>query len=110
MPVIAHLSTGSSMCHFSRVPFAALAFLAAHAAYAADSTSLLDSAVPSSSATVQKTAQGITLSDKKGDDARLTTKAEFKVPLVITARVKTDSTNIRLYYGEKGMIILDWEL
>src|SRR5207249_1081527 len=30
--------------------------------------------------------------------------------LIISAQIKTDSTNIRLFYGAKGIVIFNWEL
>ena len=51
-----------------------------------------------------QTPDGMALSG----NGHLITQQQFAVPVVIRARAKTDSTNIRLYYGQ-GMIILNWE-
>ena len=38
------------------------------------------------------------------------TRDEFKTPCTITVRAKTDSTNIRLFFGQRGVVIFNWEL
>jgi hypothetical protein len=47
---------------------------------------------------------------KPKQDGKVQTTATFKTPLIITAEMKTDSKNIRLCYGEKGLLIFNWEL
>ena len=42
-------------------------------------------------------------------NGRLLSKEEFTTPLTLRAIIKTDITNIRLYFA-KGMLILNWEL
>lgn len=37
-------------------------------------------------------------------------KQIFKTPFRVLARVETDSTNIRFYYGQQGIVILNWEV
>lgn len=41
-------------------------------------------------------------------NGHLTTRQEFEVPVVIRVSAKTDSTNIRLYFG-RGVVIFNWE-
>jgi hypothetical protein len=58
----------------------------------------------------EKTPDGIRIVEKPKRAPAVRTQREFKTPLVITAVAKTDSTNIRLYYGKSGVIIFNWEL
>jgi hypothetical protein len=54
--------------------------------------------------------EGSQISTKSGSrSGKLLTAKEFKTPITITARVKTNKNNIRLYFGEKGVVIFDWE-
>jgi hypothetical protein len=52
------------------------------------------------------TPSGVTMTK----DVRLITTDEFRVPLRIDAVAKTDRTNIRLYFGNQGTVIVGWEV
>lgn len=77
-----------------------------------DPVSVLDDLTRKARSTVtQTTDDGVQIS--AGNTKRevlVRTTAKYKTPLVITARVKTDSSNIRLYFGARLRIILNWEL
>jgi hypothetical protein len=73
--------------------------------------SVLDGLAPEERMMQTKTDQGLKITaKKKGGGGYSITKEKFKVPLIITAQAQTDSTNIRLRFGEKGEIIFNWEL
>ncbi len=80
-------------------------------ARADDATSILDKLTPDDANTqVDKAPDGIRISSKnKKGTPTLHAAVEFKTPVVITAQVKTDSKSIRLYYADKGRLILNWE-
>jgi len=42
-------------------------------------------------------------------EGRIFTTSELRVPVRIDATAKTESTNIRLFFGEKGVVIFNWE-
>jgi hypothetical protein len=77
-------------------------------ARAADSVNVLDTATPDTNARTGKSPDGLLLTTKPGTLGRVLSKDKFNVPLVISARVKTDTNNIRLFYGN-GEVILGWE-
>lgn len=59
----------------------------------------------------EKTPEGFRITGKSVVGlAKLETLDQFKVPLTITAVAKTDSLNIRVFYGKKGETILNWEV
>ncbi len=70
----------------------------------AETTSVLDTAIPQGRTASKTTPSGTLL------HGRLVSANDFQTPLVITAVVKTDSTNIRLDFNDKGLIIFNWEL
>ena len=73
--------------------------------------SVLDRLVPEERTLQTKTDQGLKVTaKKKGGGGYSITKEKFKAPLIITGQVQTDSTNIRLRFGEKGEIIFNWEM
>jgi hypothetical protein len=77
---------------------------------AGEPVSVIGNLTPEGKAVIRNTSQGIILSFKNSDGGKLWTKEEYKTPLVITAQVSTSDTNIRLYYGDHGIVILDWEM
>jgi hypothetical protein len=77
---------------------------------ASEPTSVIDHLTPEGDANIQQASQGVTLSFGDNDGGKLWTKEHYKTPLVITAEVATSDTNIRLYYGSRGIVILDWEV
>ncbi len=89
-----------------------LATLLAVTCLGAADVAVLDRLDRNDGAVVQKTLEGlkITAKTRTAGQVKLETTAEFKAPLVITAVAKTDSLNLRLFYGSKGMIIFNWEL
>ncbi|MDF2374789.1 MAG: hypothetical protein P1U81_01020 [Verrucomicrobiales bacterium] len=44
------------------------------------------------------------------DGAYVAGKRVFKTPFRILARAETDSENIRLYFGQRGIVVLGWEV
>lgn len=50
----------------------------------------------------------VRLSARTGDQSLVQTTAEFAPPLAIHLRGRTDSSNLRLYYGV-GQLIFNWE-
>lgn len=96
------------------IPVMLLALLNAALAQGADfsdETQVLDDLTKQSNVQVSKTEEGVRITNKeRNNEARLSTNQEFTTPLVIVAQAKTDSTNIRLSYGDKGQIILNWEI
>ncbi|MCE5231121.1 ankyrin repeat domain-containing protein [bacterium] len=74
---------------------------------------LLDEMVAFNGARVQKEdGNAIITADQLADCPRLTTRLLFQPPLSIRMRAKTDSTNIRVYYGGFGWgeLIFNWEV
>jgi hypothetical protein len=76
---------------------------------------LVNSMVPVNELTVTRNGDGVLLEDR-GDIAYLHTKRSYRPPFALKTRVKTDSTNIRLYYGDwnkegekAGILIFNWE-
>ena len=57
-------------------------------------------------------ARRITCPRREADRPMLATDQRFRPPLEIRARARTDSTNIRLYYGcfGTGQLIFNWEV
>lgn len=53
---------------------------------------------------------GMRISGKDSSEAICRTTKVYNTPLIITAKVKTNSTNIRLYFAKRGMIIFNWEV
>ncbi len=62
------------------------------------------------SITAARGADGVRLVSSKKHEGKLETSHPYNTPLVITAVAKTNDTDLRLYFGDKGMIILNWEL
>ena len=54
-----------------------------------------------------QTADGLQM---LGDAGRAYTAQHFQVPCRMDVVAKTDSTNVRLYFGDKGMVIYNWEV
>jgi hypothetical protein len=71
---------------------------------------LLDKLTPKGTTLSVKTTEGrqITANDNKGV-ATAVTEDSFKGPLTITAVARTSAENLRLYFGEQGVLILNWE-
>lgn len=44
------------------------------------------------------------------NNTRVESRTAFKTPFRLTARVATDSTNIRFYFAQKGIVIFNWEM
>ena len=59
--------------------------------------------------TAAQTADGIRIASIQRREGKLQTARTFQTPLVIKAVAKTNNTNLRLYFGDKGMIIFNWE-
>ena len=55
---------------------------------------------------VRPTADGVDITGK----GTIFMTGEVKVPLRIDAIAKTESTNIYLYYGDKGTVVFNWEV
>lgn len=43
-------------------------------------------------------------------DGHLVSTRQFSLPIQVDVVARTDSTNIRLYYGDKGIVIFNWEV
>jgi hypothetical protein len=74
---------------------------------AADMVSVLEKVTAAANSKMEKTPEGIKVTAIKTGNGRILSQGEFKAPLVITARVKIDSDEIRLFFA-KGEIILGW--
>lgn len=59
---------------------------------------------------VKKNADGVELTSKIQHENWYRTRSKFSPPFKATVVAKTDSTNIRLLYGDKGRVIFNWEL
>src|SRR5262245_20772937 len=57
---------------------------------------------------ISRAPGGLKMSSKSA--GYLTTHEKFAPPLRIDAVARTDSTNIRLYFGDKGRLIFNWEM
>jgi hypothetical protein len=53
--------------------------------------------------------EGLILSDTERKGGSIRTQQKFRPPLVIRTRAKTDSHNLRLFYGD-GVVIFNWEM
>lgn len=76
---------------------------------------LVNSMLAVNELTVTRSGDGVLLEDR-GEIAYLRTERSYRPPFVLRTRVKTDSTNIRLYYGDwgkegekAGVLIFNWE-
>jgi hypothetical protein len=77
---------------------------------AAPGKDILATMHPAANTEVAKTDEGTRLLSKdKGAAATLSTGEAFTIPVTISTRVKTSKDNIRLTFGEKGLLIFDWE-
>lgn len=79
-------------------------------AVAGRSTSVLSELNVAPNLAMAKSREGLLFRQKDGREGRVQSTSQFKVPLVITAQVKTDKDNIRVTYGDTGRVILAWEL
>src|SRR3954465_1952054 len=70
--------------------------------------SVLDKLNQPTNAVTRVGANGLFIKTKTDSEGKVTTKEAYKVPLRITANVRTDTTSIRLYFA-KGVVILGWE-
>src|SRR5438876_8916236 len=60
----------------------------------------------SSDAKLSVTGEGLRMEG----EGRAMTRRPFAVPVRIDVVARTDSTNIRLYYGDRGFVIFNWEV
>jgi hypothetical protein len=58
----------------------------------------------------EKTPEGLRIRGPHDGAGRLLTRKEIAAGFTATFVVKTDSTNVRLYYGDKGVVIFNWEM
>ncbi|HEY6229414.1 MAG TPA: DnaJ domain-containing protein [Verrucomicrobiae bacterium] len=70
---------------------------------------LLHTMVPVNGAQTNADLEGLTISDTESKGGAIMTQQKFHPPLVIRTRAKTDSLNLRLFYGG-GMVIFNWEV
>ncbi|HUO08376.1 MAG TPA: S16 family serine protease [Phycisphaerae bacterium] len=73
----------------------------------------MDIAHPLGPVTVTQNSDGsiVILSPKNAsDEGRIDSLSTFKVPLVMTIVAKTSKDNLRLYFGQHGRFIFNWEL
>lgn len=78
---------------------------------ASQAQSIIDKLVPDNgSADVRTVSDGMTVSFTDGNEGKLWTRREYRTPIEISAVVSTDVNNIRLYYGDRGLVIFDWEM
>ncbi|MEM9015418.1 MAG: hypothetical protein AAGC68_00295 [Verrucomicrobiota bacterium] len=57
-----------------------------------------------------KEDNGLLVLTSSKNGAWIRSEEEFAVPFRIQARAMTDSTNIRIYYGKRGIFVLNWEV
>lgn len=60
--------------------------------------------------TVTKDGKYYVLSSAAKDGEKLLSKRVFKTPFTLQARAMTNKNNIRLYFGQQGMIVFNWEM
>ena len=69
---------------------------------------LLPSMIPVNGVQTNADLEGLILSDTERTGGAIMTQQKFHPPLVIRTRAKTDSLNLRLFYGS-GVVIFNWE-
>ena len=71
---------------------------------------LLPAMVPEQNVRLTPRPDGLALwSAKANVGSRLMTREAFQPPFAIWTRAKTDRFNLRLFYGDSGRVILNWE-
>jgi hypothetical protein len=70
---------------------------------------ILDSMVPMENGKVTKGTEGTVIAPADQAGPYLKSKETFTPPFVIRTRAKTDSRNLRVYFGD-GFVILNWEI
>jgi hypothetical protein len=69
---------------------------------------LLATMIPMNGVQTNADLEGLILSDTERKGGAIMTQQKFHPPLVIRTRAKTDSLNLRLFYGS-GVVIFNWE-
>jgi hypothetical protein len=69
---------------------------------------LLATMVPVNGVQTNADVEGLILTDTERKGGAILTQQKFHPPLVIRTRAKTDSLNLRLFYGS-GVVIFNWE-
>ncbi|MEF3310473.1 hypothetical protein PV433_16430 [Paenibacillus sp. GYB004] len=57
----------------------------------------------------RKSEEGLVLYAGQTDNQKMLSEVSYVVPIKMEAVVKTDSTNIRLYFAQKGRLIFNWD-
>jgi hypothetical protein len=78
-------------------------------ARAAEPVSVLGDLQPGKGLEVHKTADGLKIVGKSSAEANIVTKQIFKTPLIITAVAKVPGNNLRICFGQRGVLIFNWE-
>jgi hypothetical protein len=74
-----------------------------------ESRPILDRLTTATNSISETTNEGLKIATSKSQGGKLETAIEFPVPLIITEVARSDTGSLRLYFGKKGLLVLNWE-